>query len=88
MLTEPILGAILPLGRTKDYAIRVAPFQLDKDLVSINATGYQVLNTSTGVVEVEGSQLHQAIAATEYLQKHLDEARDQKGTSPSEIFDN
>ena len=88
MLIEPIVGTILTLGRTKDYAIRISYFEMDKDLVGIKAVGYQVLNTSTGVVEVEGSQLHQAVNATEFLQKHLDEARNPSKTSPTEIFDN
>ena len=88
MLTEPIEGTILSLGRTADYAIRISKFALSKEHVELGAVGYQVLNTSTGVIEVEGSQLHQAVSATDYLQKRLDEARNPPGDSPSDIFDN
>lgn len=90
MLNEPIVGTVLTLGRTKNYAIRIAYMQLTKEYAERGVVGYQILNTSTGVVELEGSQLHQAIRATAYLEANLADAKNPEKAEatpgPSDIF--
>jgi 3'-phosphoadenosine 5'-phosphosulfate (PAPS) 3'-phosphatase len=88
MLTEPIVGTFLSVGRTKDYAILIALLSMSKEYADLGVIGYKVLNTSTGVIEVEGTQLYQAIRATAALQEALDSARnpEKDPPTPDDIF--
>ena len=86
MLLEPIEGTFLSLGRTPDYGIRISKLSMTKEYQELGVVGYQILNTSTGVIEAEGTQLYQALLATKHLQENLDEAKTPTKTSPSDIF--